>query len=168
MRSSSTVGIYAMEPVNVTSNTLVFGKCASEDIGYAHFQTTLFSVIKRFVPKSESFRIFSYYIGRAIAKSMEGWWNAVFRALFQRCILTKSQAVSQRLSCSWLCNCFSIFIAWRKYFFLYTIVYTICTIGSWQLCLKAEIIVCNTFHLRSVCRTCVSCLNSLGFSIYFE
>ena len=54
-------------------NRIVFGKSVNEtEGGFAKFQTTVFSVLKRFVGKSESFRIFTYYVGRAIAKSMEG------------------------------------------------------------------------------------------------
>ena len=52
----------------------------------AHFQTSVFSVLPRFVGKSECVRLFSYYVGRAVAKSMDGsmhlktfnpltWWR---------------------------------------------------------------------------------------------
>jgi len=56
-----------------TNSQLVFGKPLNNSDGeHAKFQTTVFSVLKRFVPKSEVVRLFSYYVGRAIAKSMEG------------------------------------------------------------------------------------------------
>ena len=45
---------------------------SNEDAGFGRFQTTVFSVLPRFVGKSESVRLFSYYVGRAVAKSMEG------------------------------------------------------------------------------------------------
>ena len=63
------------ETSNNTSNQFVFGRSVSsskDGEGFSRFQTTVFSLLKHFVTKSESVRLFSYYVGRAIAKGMEG------------------------------------------------------------------------------------------------
>ena len=59
-----------------TSGHFVLGKSSTEENGNSHpkFQITTFSVLKTFISKSESFRMFFYYIGRT-SNAIEGKIN---------------------------------------------------------------------------------------------
>lgn len=60
---------------NVTaSGILTFGRSTSlvETDTFTRFQISLFTVLRRFCSKSESFRMFSYYVGRPITNAFEG------------------------------------------------------------------------------------------------
>lgn len=57
---------------NKGADILAIGKStANESDTFARFQITLFTVLKTFTPKSESFRTFAYYVGRAITNAFE-------------------------------------------------------------------------------------------------
>ena len=63
------------QPTNVTATgNLVFGKSTQREEAdtFTRFQLSLFSVLPTFSPKSESFRMFSYYVGRPITNAFEG------------------------------------------------------------------------------------------------
>lgn len=52
---------------------LLIGRSVSnENNTYAKFQMTLFTVLKTYTSRSESFRLFAYYVGRAITNAFEG------------------------------------------------------------------------------------------------
>ena len=77
MVSASSINKHSIvDPILATNRRFVFGRALFNSTGggegFAQFQTTVFSVLPRFVGKSESVRLFSYYVGRAVAKSMEG------------------------------------------------------------------------------------------------
>ena len=72
LKSISTKPVPTNSATSTSSGVFVIGRSVSSEAGYAKFQMTLFTVLKKFASRSESFRLLAYYVGRAITSSIEG------------------------------------------------------------------------------------------------